>query len=81
MDFKVGDRVWLKSGGPAMTIEAVFPGSREVRCTWMGTASGVPRALSHIYHFDSLVSSEPEPQATNFVPVPPPGKVYFEGDD
>lgn len=32
--FKVGDVVELKSGGPAMTVEGIDPGTGRVVCKW-----------------------------------------------
>ena len=37
MDFKVGDIVRLRSGGPRMTVEAILPdmpGGPVVACSW-----------------------------------------------
>jgi uncharacterized protein YodC (DUF2158 family) len=35
MQFKVGDVVRLKTGGPEMTVEAAETRSPDVICTWM----------------------------------------------
>lgn len=36
MEFKPGDEVQLKSGGPSMTVEGygTFQGKQKVRCKW-----------------------------------------------
>jgi uncharacterized protein YodC (DUF2158 family) len=31
---EVGDVVTLKSGGPDMTVEAVYPDTNQVKCVW-----------------------------------------------
>ena len=35
MEFKIGDIVRLKTGGPEMTVEAVDLRTAEVQCTWL----------------------------------------------
>ena len=35
MQFKVGDIVHLKTGGPEMTVEAVDARTADVQCTWL----------------------------------------------
>ena len=32
--FNVGDLVYLKSGGPCMTVSTTYPGSTDVECQW-----------------------------------------------
>jgi uncharacterized protein YodC (DUF2158 family) len=41
MDFKVGDQVLLKSGGPTMTIEKIM-GTR-ISCTWFNGKNELSR--------------------------------------
>jgi uncharacterized protein YodC (DUF2158 family) len=56
--FKVGDIVQLRSGGPSMTVvnPRVFEGN--VRCFWFVGAEH----LSAEFHPDSLQVPEPEPK-------------------
>ncbi len=42
MQFKVGDTVQLKSGGPVMTIDSAI-GSGEYWCVWFPSNSSEPK--------------------------------------
>ncbi len=81
MEFKVGDIVWLKSGGPAMTVEVVHSGSGEVRCAWFGEVAGARQLLKHVFRFESLTTSEPVSPPSRADPGSDGYKVYEEGDD
>jgi uncharacterized protein YodC (DUF2158 family) len=34
MEFKVGDVVQLRSGGPRMTVQSINASTKDVECTW-----------------------------------------------
>ena len=38
-EFKVGDVVMLKSGGPKMTISSIDSNTSKIRCVWFITSS------------------------------------------
>ncbi len=62
-DFKSGDVVRLKSGGPAMTIEVIE--GHEAVCTWFGIDQGEFRRR----HIASVLLSYVAPAATGPVSV------------
>jgi len=53
--FKVGDLVQLKSGGPAMTVEAVLLGGA-LRCQWFSPRSKLNKG---VFEPNLLVRGEP----------------------
>lgn len=64
MEFKAGDVVQLKSGGPRMTVSMVGDYTRSggpvngVLCVWFETVKGVQKREEHV--FDAVVL-EPAP--------------------
>lgn len=54
IDFKVGDVVCLKSGGPSMTVEEIGEyfgtSGTHVKCTWFDGG----KRMSEIFHPDTL---------------------------
>ncbi len=64
-DFKIGDTVRLKSGGPLMTVAAItqvseqeISGGVSVRCQWMGNAN---KQESGSFHPDTLMEADNKP--------------------
>lgn len=58
-DFKVGDVVYLKSGGPAMTVNAIAPSmiAKALACVWfVGNEN-----KSATYSPDALTKENPNP--------------------
>jgi uncharacterized protein YodC (DUF2158 family) len=59
MNFKVGDVVQLKSGGPPMTVQEIInlPGEPFVRCSWFITVKGNQKLNVESFHPDSLIKA------------------------
>lgn len=53
-DFKVGDEVMLKSGGPRMTVVSLF--GKEVKCEWAGADGFVNREFFSVVCLEKLSS-------------------------
>ena len=56
-DFKVGDVVQLKSGGPTMTIQRMYPNSTppDAKCKWFDEKSATKEedfALESLIHIE-----------------------------
>jgi uncharacterized protein YodC (DUF2158 family) len=43
MDFKIGDVVQLKSGGPEMTITGIDSSDGTIGCTWFPSEESEPK--------------------------------------
>ena len=56
-NFKVGDTVKLKSGGPVMTIVEI---GRGVTCSWF-THSDSGKVSKHAFNLETLEIAAPEP--------------------
>lgn len=62
MDWKTGNIVRLKSGGPAMTVR--FVESKGVYCEWFDSGSG--KIVGHKFYAEQLKEANPDP-----FPAPP----------
>jgi uncharacterized protein YodC (DUF2158 family) len=81
MNFEVGDLVWLKSGGPAMSIAFVDTFTREIRCTWFAMVDGSQQLQTRTFPVETLTGNDPVSHAPGPRTVEPDYKVYEEGDD
>lgn len=57
-DLKVGDVVYLKSGGPAMTVNKVLSERDNAECTWFQDNE----LKDHIFNQGSLTKENPKPR-------------------
>lgn len=70
MDFKTGDLVRLKSGGPVMTVDSVGEGTYDPRphawCVWFEKVGSKNNVNKQAFHVETIEAFEKPATGTTF---------------
>jgi uncharacterized protein YodC (DUF2158 family) len=60
VNIKSGDIVWLKNGGPSMTVYGLLKSNRYAKCNWFDG----DKLISDIFNIEQLTDKDPSQTIT-----------------